>query len=166
MRQIGKELFTFQKLMKMWLWGGIESPILLLFYYCFWQQKNVGRKSSVEKVCLTKHFSGRVYLHNGQTSFSVTRFPIFDPSAHTVPAKVDCSGKRLTWWSVGKFEDFETHFRVKFLAATHIVGQLYGVPMEFKENFKNIPTDHQSFSRAIYFRWYFKKLKRNCLQKF
>jgi hypothetical protein len=38
---------------------------------------------------LTKHFSGRVYqswvyLHNGQTRMSVTHFPNFDPSAHTV----------------------------------------------------------------------------------
>jgi hypothetical protein len=28
-----------------------------------------------------------VHLHNGQTSFSVTRFPIFDPSAYTAPRR-------------------------------------------------------------------------------
>jgi hypothetical protein len=27
--------------------------------------------------------------------------------------KEECSGKRLMQWSVGKFEDFETHFRIK-----------------------------------------------------
>jgi hypothetical protein len=31
----------------------------------------------------------------------------------TKGVKVDCSGKRPTRWSVGKFEDFETHFRIK-----------------------------------------------------
>jgi hypothetical protein len=36
-----------------------------------------------KRFCLTKHFSGKVYLHNGQTSFSFSHFPIFDHSART-----------------------------------------------------------------------------------
>jgi hypothetical protein len=43
-------------------------------------------------------------------------------------AKVDCSGKRLTWLSVGKFEDFETHFRIPRGNGYTIVGQLYWMP--------------------------------------
>jgi hypothetical protein len=48
MRKIGKELFTFQKLMKMWLWGySITNftTVLLVF-----DKKKVGKKSAVEKV--------------------------------------------------------------------------------------------------------------------
>jgi hypothetical protein len=33
--------------------------------------------------------------------------------AQLVKGKVDCSGKRLMVTSVGKFEEFETHFRIK-----------------------------------------------------
>jgi lipid-A-disaccharide synthase-like uncharacterized protein len=32
--------------------------------------------------------------------------------------KVECSGKRLMQWYVGKFEDFENHFRIKYSCPT------------------------------------------------
>jgi hypothetical protein len=78
MRKIGKELFSFQKLMKMWLWGGGYSitnftTVLLLFL----TKKEVGKK-----FCLTKHFSGRIYLHMAKPVFELLDIPFFTPIAH------------------------------------------------------------------------------------
>jgi hypothetical protein len=57
------------------------TTVLLLFL----TKKKLVESRRWKKFCPTKHFSGRVYLHNGQISLSVTRFPIFDPS---VPTKI------------------------------------------------------------------------------
>jgi hypothetical protein len=83
MRKIGKKLFTFQKLMKMWLWGNSITNFTTVLLLFLTKKKQLVESRRWKKFCLTKHFSGRVYLHNGKTSFSVTRFPIFDPGEHT-----------------------------------------------------------------------------------
>jgi hypothetical protein len=48
--------------------------------------------------------------------------------------------------AVGKFEDFETHFRirlVKFHEAPHIVGQLHGVPHGILRVFNTILLENE-----------------------
>jgi hypothetical protein len=68
MRKIGKELFTFQKL--------IGGYIITNFTTVF-DKKKLVESRRWKRFCLTKQFSGRVYLHNGQTSFSFTPFFFF-----------------------------------------------------------------------------------------
>jgi hypothetical protein len=66
--------------MKMWLWGGIASPTLLLFYYCFttvFDKKKVGRKSLVEKVLPYQTFLREgipTQWPNQFVSYSISRF--------------------------------------------------------------------------------------------
>jgi hypothetical protein len=65
------------------------------------------------------------------------------------------------WWSIEKFEDFETHFRIKIVLKTLKIlwGDTYSCPTIWRASW-NFPTDHQTFSRAIYFNcimWQFEK---------
>jgi hypothetical protein len=77
-------------------------------------------------------------------------------SAKLFSFKVDCSGKRL--WSVGKFEDFETHFRIKIVLkrllklhqAPHRVGQLYGVPHGILKVFNTILEENKFQNPQIF----------------
>jgi hypothetical protein len=44
------------------------------------------------------------------------RLELFYMAIHIlICIEVDCSGKRLMQWSVGKFEDIETHFCIKIV---------------------------------------------------
>jgi hypothetical protein len=45
-----------------------------------------------------------------------------------LPKELKLNAREKTVHAGEKFEDFKTHFRIKFNEAPHIVGQLYGVP--------------------------------------